>query len=194
MNVRCTARPCPVILNATCVYYAGENLIYTGINTNDNLEIALQKIDEVIGIIEGNVNPIVLTTVGNSGPATLVGNTLNIPVYTGAQDLQSVLNTGDTANDNDIFLQNGSFLSIDVANNVSATYSTLGFGSSDGVTGVALERKGFTTYANTYVVQFPENVAAGLHNLPLSVNGNYADATGDITIPTGGGGVFIGTL
>ena len=45
MNVTCSAEPCPVILNAICVFYEGENLIYTGINTNDNLQTALQKID-----------------------------------------------------------------------------------------------------------------------------------------------------
>lgn len=45
MNVTCSAEPCPVILNAICVFYQGENLIYTGINTNDNLQTALEKID-----------------------------------------------------------------------------------------------------------------------------------------------------
>jgi hypothetical protein len=45
MDVTCSAIPCPVILSATCVFYQGANLIYTGINNNDNLEIALQKID-----------------------------------------------------------------------------------------------------------------------------------------------------
>ena len=46
MNVTCSAEPCPVILNATCVFYEGNNLIYTGIVTNDNLQTALQKIDQ----------------------------------------------------------------------------------------------------------------------------------------------------
>jgi len=45
MNVTCSAEPCPVILNATCVFYEGETLLYTGITTNDNLQTALQKID-----------------------------------------------------------------------------------------------------------------------------------------------------
>ena len=49
MDVSCSAEPCPVILNATCVFYEGENLIYTGINTNDNLQTALQKIDAKFG-------------------------------------------------------------------------------------------------------------------------------------------------
>lgn len=45
MNVLCSAEPCPIILNATCVRYEGSNLIYTGIVTNDNLQTALEKID-----------------------------------------------------------------------------------------------------------------------------------------------------
>ena len=45
MNVSCKAEPCPVILNSTCVYYAGANLVYTGVNTNDNLQLVIQKID-----------------------------------------------------------------------------------------------------------------------------------------------------
>lgn len=45
MNVICSAEPCPVILDCSCVHYSGANLIYTGIVTNDNLCSALQKID-----------------------------------------------------------------------------------------------------------------------------------------------------
>ena len=49
MNVTCSATPCPVILNATCVFYEGANLVYTGINNNDNLQTALEKIDAKFG-------------------------------------------------------------------------------------------------------------------------------------------------
>lgn len=45
MSVGCTAAPCPVVLDSTCVFYSGGNLIYTGINTNDNLQTALIKIN-----------------------------------------------------------------------------------------------------------------------------------------------------
>ncbi len=45
MDVSCSAKPCPVILSSSCVFYTGENLIYTGILTNDSVEVALQKID-----------------------------------------------------------------------------------------------------------------------------------------------------
>jgi hypothetical protein len=46
MNVSCSTNPCPTILNSTCVFYEGGNLVYTGILTNDNLQIALEKIDQ----------------------------------------------------------------------------------------------------------------------------------------------------
>ncbi len=46
--VVCAANPCPITLNATCVFYEGPNLIYTGINTNDNLQTALEKIEAAI--------------------------------------------------------------------------------------------------------------------------------------------------
>ena len=45
MNVRCSATPCPVVLDALCVRYEGPNLICSGINTNDNLDIVIQKLD-----------------------------------------------------------------------------------------------------------------------------------------------------
>ena len=45
MNVQCSAEPCPVILDSTCVFYRGADLVYTGILTNDNLEIVIQKIN-----------------------------------------------------------------------------------------------------------------------------------------------------
>lgn len=48
MNVTCSATPCPVILNSTCVFYEGANLIFTGINTNDNLQTVLQKLNDTI--------------------------------------------------------------------------------------------------------------------------------------------------
>ena len=56
MNIICSAQPCPVILNSTCVFYQGENLISTGIVTNDNVQTALQKIDaKILNIILGYV-------------------------------------------------------------------------------------------------------------------------------------------
>ncbi len=58
-NLNCLANPCPILLNATCVFYTGVNLLYTGITTNDNLQTALEKIDltlENISLGSGSQN------------------------------------------------------------------------------------------------------------------------------------------
>jgi len=45
MNILCSAEPCPIILDSSCVFYTGATLIYAGINTNDSVDVALVKID-----------------------------------------------------------------------------------------------------------------------------------------------------
>jgi len=45
MNNICSAPACPIILDSTCVFYSGANLVYTGVSTNDNLQLVLEKID-----------------------------------------------------------------------------------------------------------------------------------------------------
>ena len=89
MNVSCTASPCPTILNSTCVFYEGGNLIYTGILTNDNLQTALEKIDQKfqdagLGYIFDN--GLVQTTPG--APVELGGPLLqNTTITSGGFDL-----------------------------------------------------------------------------------------------------------
>jgi hypothetical protein len=56
MNVTCSASPCPVILSSSCVFYEGANLIYTGINMNDNLQTALQKLDEKLQELNSRIS------------------------------------------------------------------------------------------------------------------------------------------
>ena len=46
MSNICAGPVCPIILDSTCVFYSGANLIYTGIRTNDSLQVALAKIDD----------------------------------------------------------------------------------------------------------------------------------------------------
>jgi hypothetical protein len=45
----CPDTTCSILLNSRCVYYESSALPNTGINTNDSLQVALQKIDEAIG-------------------------------------------------------------------------------------------------------------------------------------------------
>lgn len=53
MNVLCLADACPVLLSSKCVFYEDAALPYTGIATNDSLQVALQKIDAAIGAGSG---------------------------------------------------------------------------------------------------------------------------------------------
>ena len=48
MNVTCSAQTCPVILDSTCVFYEGPNLICSGVNTNDNLQTIIEKLNDAI--------------------------------------------------------------------------------------------------------------------------------------------------
>ena len=47
MSINCQADPCPVLVNASCVFYEGPNLICLGVNTNETLESALEKINSL---------------------------------------------------------------------------------------------------------------------------------------------------
>lgn len=50
MNVVCQSGACKTTLSSQCVYYMGENLTYTGINTNDSVQVALQKLNTFLSI------------------------------------------------------------------------------------------------------------------------------------------------
>jgi len=69
MNVTCSAKTCPVLLDAACVFYEGQNLLYIGVHTNDTLEVALQKINATVHNLSFiNVAP----------PITYIGNIIGI--------------------------------------------------------------------------------------------------------------------
>ncbi len=71
MAIVCAPNPCPIILNSTCVFYTGANLIYTGINTNDSIQLALEKIEAKM-YVDSLIIPS-LQTVSD------VGNTIFVP-------------------------------------------------------------------------------------------------------------------
>jgi hypothetical protein len=81
MNVYCSTNPCPILLNAACVFYQGANLIYTGINTNDNLQIALEKIDARFSMYMSTVN--VVAPLQKTGTVNIL---LSIPQATSLVD------------------------------------------------------------------------------------------------------------
>jgi hypothetical protein len=71
MNVFCSAKSCPVLLSATCVFYEGENLLYTGINTNDTVQLALQKIDAAFSDAILDISAVLPISV-TSGPSPII--------------------------------------------------------------------------------------------------------------------------
>jgi hypothetical protein len=107
MNVNCTAKPCPVILDSTCVFYSGAKLIYTGIKTNDNLQIALEKIDAKFK--DANIGYVFENGIIQSSPGqpvklggSLTGNTvINSNGFTfalsGTIESQAFITTGGTS-------------------------------------------------------------------------------------------------
>ena len=107
MNVNCTAKPCPVILDATCVFYSGGKLLYTGVKTNDNLQIALEKIDAEFR--DANIGYIFENGIIQSSPGqpvklggSLTGNTtINSAGFTfaltGTIESQAFITTGGTS-------------------------------------------------------------------------------------------------
>ena len=107
MNVNCTAKPCPVILDATCVFYSGGKLLYTGVKTNDNLQIALEKIDAKFR--DANIGYIFENGIIQSSPGqpvklggSLTGNTtINSAGFTfalsGTIESQAFITTGGTS-------------------------------------------------------------------------------------------------
>lgn len=48
MNVTCPKNQCKTILSSSCVFYEGESLLYTGIKTNDPIEIVIQKLNRYL--------------------------------------------------------------------------------------------------------------------------------------------------
>ena len=46
--VTCPPAGCKTINTSACIFYEGPSLIYTGIKTNDSIEIALQKLDSYL--------------------------------------------------------------------------------------------------------------------------------------------------
>jgi len=51
--VTCPPAGCKTILSSACVFYEGPALMTTGVNTNDSVEVIIQKIDEYLTINSG---------------------------------------------------------------------------------------------------------------------------------------------
>ena len=72
-----------IIINTTSGNVFSNNLSSVVINTNNgNVSIKPVSLDSWSVLISKNTSPFTLTTIGTSGASTLIGETLNIPVYT----------------------------------------------------------------------------------------------------------------
>ena len=94
----------------------------SGTNTGDNAVNTLYS-----GLAASKQDAITLTTTGTSGAATLSGNTLNIPQYTGgggagSQTLAQTLTLGNSAGTTNLDMNNNDITNID---NVSTSSTTL---------------------------------------------------------------------
>jgi len=128
-NLNCVANPCPILLNATCVFYTGVNLLYTGILTNDNLQTALEKIDLKFkdasigyifqdGVVQENPgDPVTLggiltqdVTISNGPYNFLVTNNLEAGAHVTTGGTSSDFVKGDGSLDNTPYQPSGSYI------------------------------------------------------------------------------------
>ena len=188
MDTSCAAIPCPVILNATCVFYEGANLIYTGINSGDNLQTALQKIDakfEDAGLGYVFVNGLIQTAPGL--PVELGGSLIHDTTISGnytltfAGNLQAtaLITTGGTSSqfvkgdgslDNGPYQPPGNYISALTGDgtatgpgSVPFTLATVNaaigtFGTSTMVPRITVNNKGLVTNVVNTLITVPSGV------------------------------------
>ena len=188
MDISCAAIPCPVILNSTCVFYEGETLVYTGINSGDNLQTALQKIDakfEDAGLGYVFVNGIIQTAPGV--PVGLGGSLINDTTiggnyrltFAGSLESQAFVTTGgnssqfvkgDGSLDNGSYQPSGNYISALTGDGTAtgpgsavftlATVNTsIGtFGTSTTVPVVTVNGKGLITGITSTLIAVPSGV------------------------------------
>lgn len=188
MDISCAAIPCPVILNSTCVFYEGNTLVYTGINSGDNLQTALQKIDAkfedaglgyvfVNGIIQTAPGvPVELggslthdTTIGGNYTLTFSGNLkATALITTGGTSSQFV--KGDGSLDGTSYQPIGNYLTAltgdGTANGPGSAAFTLAtvnaaigtFGTSTMVPRITVNNKGLVTNVVNTLITVPSGV------------------------------------
>lgn len=107
----CTTDKCPQILDSSCVFYEGPTLLLSGINTNDSVEVVIQKLnlklESIPGIsLDGYYNKQqIKNIIKNYIP--LSGTLLNYPVI-GDIEFSPGNNTKLYSNDSSVMLDDGS--------------------------------------------------------------------------------------
>lgn len=141
MDVTCPTGTCNILLNSKCVFYEGAALATLGINTNDSVQVALQKIDNVIASLE---------TGGGEAIWGSITGTLSNQI-----DLQAALDAKLSSEDIEGLYWKTSgtteladTASISIPNNKSLTFGATGFYGdvelSIFTTGIELNHKGAT--------------------------------------------------
>jgi hypothetical protein len=82
MNVVCNTGTCPILLDGQCVFYEGAALPFSDINTNDNLQTVIQKLDAKMATISGGTGVTSVGVVAGVGIAASVANPTTTPVIT----------------------------------------------------------------------------------------------------------------
>lgn len=188
MDILCTAYVCPVILNSTCVFYEGDTLLYTGITTNDSIQVALQKIDAKFaqsqigyafnnGVYQATTGaPVGLggslaanTSIGGNYTLTFVGNVQAAKhIVTGGNSFQ--FQKGDGTLDSTAYQAVGSYITAltgditasgpgSAAASLATVNSTPGtYGSSSLIPVVTVDGKGRVTSLTTTAIAVPSGV------------------------------------
>lgn len=114
MDVSCISKSCSILLNSKCVFYEGAALPYTDINTNDNVEESLAK-------IEAAIKDIVDNGVGGGGSTGVWGTFTGI--ITNQTDLTAYLASNYVPQARTLTINGTTF---DLTANRSWTISTIG--------------------------------------------------------------------
>lgn len=95
MNVNCNTNNCSFLVNSKCVYYESLALPYTGIGTNDSIQLALQKIEDTIAVIISQGGGGIVESI-EAGVGISVTGTSTVPIITNTSPDQTVVLTEGT--------------------------------------------------------------------------------------------------
>src|SRR3990172_1437253 len=115
----CLSGGCQILLSSMCVIYEGETLSYIGGNTNDSVQVLLQKINDIIGALPSS---------GGTGTVTSFGATSGsgISLSVANPTTTTHLTIANTAPDKVVTLTEGSNVTI------TGTYPNFTISSSGG--------------------------------------------------------------
>ena len=148
MSVICGSEPCPLLLSSSCVFYQGEDLLYIGVQTNDNLQLVIQKINQAF--INSGIGYIF-----NNG---IVQTTLSSPVQLGGSLIQNTTILGNYT----LTLQGN----VQAAKHITTGGTASQFVKGDGT----LDSSSFQPPGNYITALSGDGVATGPGAVPFTLN------------------------